>query len=346
MPKDASVQWAASVFKDYDPGSAPAPHRLPGAGSDRSLFRLFLPAGTVILVENPLPPSEGPNENDSFVYLAAHLRARGLPVPEVHAYDRDLGIYLLEDLDDDDLFGKVRVGLAEEELRGLYREGVALLARLQVEALEGLDTGRLHTPPRYDGELMLQWESGYFQRELLDHLLGMGGPPPPLVAEFEKLAGRASQAGTDFFLHRDFQSRNIKLYAGDLWVIDFQGARLGPPQYDLAAFLFDPYVELPSALRGELLSNYLARFLPATGFDRARFLDGFPFVAAHRLMQTLGAYAFLGAGRGKEEFLEFISPALRLLRELLDSLPAGEFPELDRAAGEARERWEERRPVA
>ena len=105
--------------------------------------------------------------------------------------------------------------------------------------------------------------------------------------------------------------------------------------------LFDPYVELPRALREELLSNYLARFLPLAGYGRADFLDAFPYVAAHRLMQALGAYAFLGGRRGKEGFLKFISPGLRLLREVLDTLPAGAFPALDRVAGEARERWEE-----
>ena len=337
MPSDILLQWAASACPEYDPASAPAPHRLPAAGSDRRLYRLFLPAGTILLVVNPCPPSVGPNENDSFVYVAGHLRTHGLPAPEVHAYDRELGACLIDDLDDDDLYGKVRIGLGDRELRDLYREGVALLARMQVTAAEGLDPGRLHSPPRYDRELMLAWESGYFQREFLEHHLGFAPASELLIGEYESLADRAARAGADFFLHRDYQSTNLKLYGGELWVIDFQGARLGPPQYDLAAFLFDPYVELPAGLRDELMADYLDDFLRRTSLDRSRFLDDFPAVALHRLMQALGAYAFLGRRQGKKDFLTFIPPALRLIDEVSRLLPAGEYPNLGRVIAAARE---------
>jgi aminoglycoside/choline kinase family phosphotransferase len=337
MPSDILLQWVASACPEYDPASAPAPHRLPAAGSDRRLYRLFLPAGTLLLVANPRPPSAGPNENDSFVYVAGHLRRHGLPAPEVHAYDRELGACLIDDLDDDDLYGKVRIGLNDRERRDLYREGVALLARMQVTAAEGLDPGRLHSPPRYDRELMLARESGYFQREFLERHLGFAPASEPLLKEYGLLADRASRAGADFFLHRDYQSTNLKLYGGDLWVIDFQGARFGPPQYDLAAFLFDPYVELPAGLREELMAEYLDDFLRRTNLDRSRFLDDFPSVALHRLMQALGAYAFLGR-RGKKEFLSFIPPALRLIGEVYRLLPAGEYPAIGRVIAMARER--------
>ena len=83
-------------------------------------------------------------------------------------------------------------------------------------------------------------------------------------------------------------------------------------------------------------------FEEARRLDRPLFLRDFPFVAAHRLMQALGAYAFLGSRRGKRDFLGFISPALRLLREIQGTLPAGAFPEFDRAVALAQERWEER----
>jgi aminoglycoside/choline kinase family phosphotransferase len=337
MPSDDLLQWAASACPEYDPAVAPAPHRLPAAGSDRRLYRLFLPAGTLLLVANPCPPSEGPNENDSFVYVANHLRDRDLPAPEVHAYDRELGAYLIDDLDDDDLYGKVRIGLSDRELRDLYRKGIALLARMQVAAAEGLDTGKLHSPPRYDRELMRAGESGYFQREFLEHHLGFSPASELLLGEYELLADRAARAGADFFLHRDYQSTNLKLYSGELWVIDFQGARLGPPQYDLAAFLFDPYVELPAELREELMAEYLEDYLRRTALDRARFLDDFPTVALHRLMQALGAYAFLGRQPGKNDFLAFIPPALRLIDEVYRLLPAGEYPAIGRILAAARE---------
>jgi hypothetical protein len=346
MPSEDTLKWAAKALPNFDPAVAPAPHRLPGAGSDRKLFRLFLPAGTIVLVEHPLPTEEQPNENDSFVYLSSHLRSHSLPAARVHAYSRELGAYLMDDLDDDDLFGKVKIGLSEGELQALYRDGVSLLARMQVDAVGGLDTSRLHSPPRYDRELMLRWESGYFRRELLEDLLGVPPSGPGLEEEFGNLADGAAAAGADFFLHRDFQSRNLKHYAGELWIIDFQGARLGPAQYDFASFLLDPYVELPGELREELTALYLEKFLGRSGVDREHFLATLPYVAAHRLMQALGAYAFLGGKKGKGDFLQFITPAFRLLREAHGTLPSGRFPLLDRIIGQAQDRWEEVRETS
>jgi aminoglycoside/choline kinase family phosphotransferase len=131
---------------------------------------------------------------------------------------------------------------------------------------------------------------------------------------------------------------NLKLREGRLWVIDFQGGRFGPPQYDLASLLFDPYVELPRELREELLSSYLEDFRRRTGMDRSRFLVHFPFVALHRSMQALGAYAFLGRQKGREKFLSFLPAGVRQLEEVLGLVPAADFPRLRRVAAEAKER--------
>ena len=44
---------------------------------------------------------------------------------------------------------------------------------------------------------------------------------------------------------------------GNLVVIDFQDARLGPATYDLVSLLRDCYVELPDTLSERLLHRYL-----------------------------------------------------------------------------------------
>ena len=86
------------------------------------------------------------------------------------------------------------------------------------------------------------------------------------------------------------------------------------------------------------MAEYLDDFLRRTSLDRSRFLDDFPPVALHRLMQALGAYAFLGRQAGKEAFLSFIPPALRLIDEVFRLLPAAEYPILGRLLVAARER--------
>ncbi len=340
MPSAEALVWARRAFPGLDPASA---RPLPPAGSSRVLTRLFHTGGSLVLVENPVEITAAVNENDAFGYLAAHLGARGIPVPGVLAYKRSRGWSLVEDLGDQDLYGEVRHALrglvcdpaARERVAALYREALDVLVRLQIDGAAGFDPRRTHNPARYDAALMREGESGYFARELLGRHLGLN-MPPELEAELDRLAGQASAAGADYLLHRDYQSQNLKIHIGRICVIDFQGARLGPPQYDLAALLLDPYADLPPDLRRELLDYYLGQFTARTREDRGHFLEHFPLVAAHRLMQALGAYAFLGLQRGKPAFLAHIPVALRLLEESLAPI-AGTVPRLLATVAAARQ---------
>ena len=280
QPAPDALAWARGAFPDL---GAAIVEPLPAAGSPRRLTRLRHRSGSVVLVENPCP-LEGTNENDSFVYLAGHLRGKGLPVPEVRAYHRELGCYLVEDLGDHDLFAEIRVFLTPgagvlRDLPGrlpdLYREAVSTLVGFQVDGREGFEPERVHNPPRYDRALMLAAESGYFVREFLGNHLGREADGR-LLCELEGLADRAAEAGAPYLLDRDYQSQNLKVCQGRLFVIDFQGARLGPPQYDIAALLYDPYASLPRRAREALLAIYLDLLVDRTGEDRGRFLELFP----------------------------------------------------------------------
>jgi hypothetical protein len=338
VPSAEALAWAQRALPGLDPSAPPFP--LPPAGSSRALSRLRYAGGSVVLVEHPAAIADEVNENDTFVYLAAHLGARGVPVPAVVAYERDCGWLLVEDLGDLDLCAEARRALASgvpadrAALATRYREAIDVLVRLQADGAAGFDPRRTHNPPRYDVALMREWESGYFLRELVVARLGLA-VPPALDAELARLAERAAAAEAHYLLHRDYQSQNLKIHRGRIVVIDFQGARLGPPQYDLAALLLDPYADLPAELRAGLLAHYLERFTARTGSDRGAFLALFPAVAAHRLMQALGAYAFLGLHRGKPAFFAHIPVALRLLAETLAPLE-DEAPTLLALVAEAR----------
>ncbi|HEY6001129.1 MAG TPA: phosphotransferase, partial [bacterium] len=336
VPSPEALAWARRVA---GAGGNFAIQPLPPAGSTRILSRLSHAAGSFVLVENPLPAGDAVNENDGFAYLAAHLGARGVPVPALFAYERARGWLLVEDLGDLDLFAEVRRrardGNAQDRaaLAALYCEALDVLVRLQVDGAAGFEPCRTHNPP-YDAALMREAESGYFVRELVVNHLGLA-VPPGLDEELARLAARAAGAGAAFLLHRDYQSQNLKIHDGRVRVIDFQGARPGPPQYDVAALLLDPYVDLPPGLRAQLLEHYLAAFGARADVGRDAFLAFFPAIAAHRLMQALGAYAFLELRRAKPAFLTHVPVALRLLEETLAPL-AGEAPRLAALVAAAR----------
>jgi N-acetylmuramate 1-kinase len=118
-------------------------------------------------------------------------------------------------------------------------------------------------------------------------------------------------------IHRDFQSQNIIIHSGQPYLIDFQGMRPGLAEYDLASLLYDPYVRLIESERTQLLDFYCEA---VHGADPA-FREKFQFCAMQRLMQALGAYAYLGLVKKNRAFLAHIPPAMKSLGEVLSQIP-------------------------
>lgn len=290
-----------------------------GEGSGRRFYRVKGKGGSWVVMVNSRPPKDrrGVTENDSFLYIAQHLKGTGVPVPEIFHHDREKGWFLMEDLGDCHLQTEIRAMKGD---RGMvletYKRVIDILAVIQVAGSEGFDLGRTHNAP-YDQGFMLAWESGYFHFSFLVDYLGLDIPDEELKDEFADLARQAAQAPGGYFLYRDFQSRNIMVRDGGFGLLDFQGGRLGPLQYDLASLLLDPYVELDEGVQEELVTYYLGRIPARVTLDPQGFLEQYPLVALHRVMQILGAFAFLTKARELKFFQSYIPPALSRLRALL-----------------------------
>ena len=288
-------------------------------GSGRRFYRIKGKAESWIVMINSQPPQDqrGVTENDSFLYIARHLRSKGLPVPAIYQHDRERGWFLIEDLGDCHLQTEV-LGMKGDRRRIIetYQQVIEVLIIIQVEGRKGFDPAMIHNAP-YDQGFMLAWESGYFYRAFLKGYLGLDIPDEELRDELEGLARQAAEAPAGYFLYRDFQSRNIMVRDGGFGLVDFQGGRLGPLQYDLASLLLDPYVELDHGVQEELLAYYLGRIQDRAHVDLTGFQEQYPVVALHRAMQILGAFGFLTKARGLAFFRTYIPPALRSLRTLL-----------------------------
>ena len=180
---------------------------------------------------------------------------------------------------------------------------------------------------RYDKKLMLEKESGYFMQAFCQDLLGIKKFSAKLTDEFKQLASRAARQPAVYFLHRDFQSRNLMVFDGEIRIIDFQGGRLGPLGYDLASLLLDPYAQIPAEVQQELLDHYLEH-LCTYGLDDLAFLKGYPSLALQRNLQILGAFAFLSNQKQKVFFKQFIPPATLSLRHQLAAPEADDYPHL------------------
>lgn len=319
---------------------------LAGDGSSRNFYRLHRqtagPPGPDRLSFIIATPSSGADfagldkgmaEALSTYLIGNHLFAREVPVPEILGFDKQTGILFFEDLGDTLLHDRIRAGLPAAELLDLYKQAVAVLVFMQFAGRQDFNPEWCWDTPRYDRKLMLDRESLYFLHAFCRDFLGMEATDAGLQEEFLLLAERAGRQPADFFLHRDFQSRNLMIHNDVIRIIDFQGGRLGPLAYDLAALLIDPYAGLPRDLQDELLGHYLS-LIAARGINRQDFLDGYFSLALQRNLQILGAFAFLSRVKGKMFFRPYIRPALATLNEHLAKAEAADYPLLRKLAAD------------
>ncbi len=308
--------------------SLTSPQTLAGDGSDRRFYRL-LGSPTVVLLFHPLPPGGEVNENDSYYLVGRHLRARGVPVPEIYTYCREEFWMLIEDLGDISLESVIKRQPQESQIRHWYRQALELLVDMQLKGKEDFDTSWCFDTPMLHRPFLWERECGYFVQAFLNNYLGLVTTMEDLAPDFERLLTGALPSGPSYFLHRDFQSRNLFISNGRLRIIDFQGGRLGPLGYDVASLLIDPYVNLSPDRQAEFLDYYLELLQNRVEVDPAAFREQYYYLALCRNLQVLGAYGFLTKVKGKDNFARYIPIAVAGLRRRLEARP-GAWPLLER----------------
>jgi aminoglycoside/choline kinase family phosphotransferase len=279
---------------------------------------------------SPRKNPSGIDENDSYWFIGRHLHACGVPVPRIHWADRQAGHFLLQDLGDLHLQRHVRRSRSRRQLLKTYRQVVTLLVHLHRTAHRGFLADFCFDTPVYNAPFVYQRELEYFRDAFLVGYLGLAVEAEDLRADFENLAEAAGADCGGLVMHRDFQSRNLMVHQGRLWLIDFQGMRFGPPAYDLAALLIDPYVMLSAGLQEELTALYWSAAQRFLGVSRRAFREQFLAVRLCRNLQVLGAYGFLGKTKGKKDFLQYIPGAWHQLLGLLHGPGGNRYPRLTR----------------
>jgi len=261
-------------------------------------------------------------ENVAFLEFTRHFRKHGLPVPEIYGEDLDQGAYLEEDLGDTSLFeflSKHRKGetIAPEAVEA-YRKVIATLPRFQIEAGRDLNYKVCYPRGSFDRQ-SINWDLNYFKYYFL-RLAGIPFSEQALEDDFSRLTKFLLSAPRDYFLYRDFQSRNVMLRKGQPFFLDYQGGRKGALQYDVASLLYDAKADLPPEVRLQLLDHYLETLHGYVDMKREAFLHHYYAYVYIRIMQALGAYGFRGFYERKVHFLQSVPYALKNLRWLLHNV--------------------------
>ena len=319
-----------SLYRERFDATPAAVEPLRPDGSARQYFRIAHPDGGSVIGAL----ADDVAENEAFLSFTEAFRGAGFPVPEVYAIHAARTAYLLTDLGDTTLFDAV-VALREDAGDGfperaleLYRRVVGWLPRFQVEGAGHVDFSMAYPRAAFD-EQSIRWDLNYFKYMFLK-LAHVPFDEARLEADFAALAGFLVEAPADFFLYRDFQSRNVMIVDGEPWFIDYQGGRRGALQYDIASLLYDAKANLPAAVRAALLDAYLDALGDHVDVDRADFLRRYrPFVLV-RILQAMGAYGYRGYYERKPRFLASVPYAVANLRSLLEAGPLEvDVPELE-----------------
>jgi aminoglycoside/choline kinase family phosphotransferase len=287
------------------------------SGSDRKYYRMHSETKTALGVYN-----SDTKENLAFVEFSKHFLSQGMPVPQIYAEEVTQDIYLIEDLGDVTLFNFLSKEKEKEpftdKLKSIYLKVLAELPKFQIHAARNLDYSLCYPRSRFDKQSMM-WDLNYFKYYFLK-LAQIPFDEQALEDDYQLFTDYLLEAEQDYFLYRDFQSRNIMVKDDEVFFIDYQGGRRGALQYDLASLLYDAKAEIPQAVREELLEAYIANLQTHIPVDVDKFKKHFTAYVLIRIMQAMGAYGFRGFYEKKAHFLASIPPALNNLSLVLQQL--------------------------
>ncbi|MDH4232597.1 MAG: phosphotransferase [Nitrospirota bacterium] len=294
-------------------------------GSDRKYYRLADQKKSAVL----MACSADDPDYERHIAYAEFFSRHSLPVPEMFDADRERKQALFEDLGDLSLYAWLKCRREPEMVESIFLKVLDILAKLHSGVSSYSAECQLLASRIFDYE-HLRWETSYFAERFVSGLLGIQpADRQRLEEEFHRLA-----ATVDSFpkavVHRDFQSQNLMITKqGIPRVIDYQGARMGPPAYDLASVLWDPYYRLDEHMRERLVCYYMENYRGSlsSDFDEDKFKHSLILCRLQRHMQALGAYGFLAKVKGKKYFLKHIPQAMEYLAGEAESV-RDDFPAL------------------
>jgi aminoglycoside/choline kinase family phosphotransferase len=289
---------------------------LTGDASDRRYFRIIPADGPSIVLAlhaGPIAFASLP-----FANVGELLQTVPLPVPAVIGHSDELGILALQDLGDVTL--QAHLGAASPtEHAALYRRAVALIEQLQRRGGELASDSYLPYGIAFDVE-KLAWELGFFERNFIQGYRGIALSAAETTALADEWSSIVEELASEprVLCHRDYHSRNLMLHDGDLYIIDFQDARMGPETYDLASLLRDSYVDITDRDLDDLIAYFLALRGPSGHEDFRRRFD---LMALQRNLKALGTFGYQTMTRRNTVYIQYMPRTLRYARTNLERYP-------------------------
>ncbi len=300
--------------------------KLRGDASVRSYYRITLHDSqiqSVVLMDL----NESIKVSDPFQYpflnIYRHLNGIGCRIPRIFFFNLEEGIIILEDVGDITM-QEYLAGKSEEEFIRIYRKAIDELVLIQTVGTERLNDECIASHVCFDTEKFM-FEIDFFLKHMIEGLLGRKITDCDLNIlrkEFYFICDILSHEPR-FFTHRDYHSRNIMIHTDEIRIIDFQDARMGPLQYDIASLLRDSYTIISDEIRNRILSYYMDNLIEhgCRIDNRERFMEIFDLMSIQRNLKAVGTFAYQKVVRGKDDYLSYIPATLSYVRENLEKFP-------------------------
>lgn len=305
-------------------GKSVVVNQLPGDASSRRYYRVRTRSSSFIVMKMQTFADVG--EQLPFIQVQRHLNRLGVNVPQIIDIDPKSGMILLSDLGDETLLKRLeRVSKTRDQLVW-FKRAIDLVVNMQVVATQ--NTAPIDAYGLYFDEEKLMWEVGFTLAHFYNGALARNIPAKEqkLVENYFKLICKRLASQEWYFTHRDYHGRNVMVQGGDLYMIDFQDARLGCPQYDLASLLRDSYYQLEEDVVYELVDYYIRTKEKSEGIkeNHKEFVKVFDLMSIQRNFKAIGSFASFYMKRQDVRYLKFIGNTFENIRRNLLK-----FPELD-----------------
>jgi len=300
---------------------------LTGDASDRRYFRMIEAGGSTSVLALYSAPFE--YDNLTFVNVARLLQQVPLPVPAIYDHAGDLGLLRLQDLGDVTLQAHLGA-VPPREHTAVYRQAVGFIEVLQRRGAELASADFVPYTMAFDVE-KLTWELEFFVKHFIEGYRGIPLPTATRDAfreEWKPIVDELS-AEPRVLCHRDYHSRNLMPHQGELYIIDFQDARMGPDTYDLVSLLRDSYVDFTEEAVDDLIAFFLAlrgrQGRPgdpgAARAYEADFRRRFDLMALQRNLKALGTFGYQTTTRQNPVYIQYMPRTLSHVRRNLGRYP-------------------------
>ena len=311
---------------------------LAGDASSRRYYRVMSDQKSWVLME-----WEPFQEISDFPFLSVqqYFAKNGVRVPKIYDYDKNTGLFLLEDLGDLTLERRFWEFQNQEVVIPYYKKTLDQL--IKIHSLSFMESGAQDCTA-YTNEFSVEklvWEMNYAKKYLIKELLKYPLSPEEetqLEQDFLSVCSKLYQS-PQVICHRDFHSRNVMLHFNEVVVIDFQDARMGPPVYDLVSLFCDSYVDLDPKIVGQLLDYYIDSFphFKSLGLSREQFNGFYDLQTLQRCFKACGSFASFKVTRDDNRYLGYIAPTLKRVMGQLEHSKLS--PTLLKILAQTQESW-------